>query len=552
MSLPRLDPQRTFFETEGVFTRLGKAPGAERFRFFAERIWPQLVQRRPELEKMYCADNGRPAEEPVRMLSVLILQFMERMPDRQAAEACQYDLRWKLALGMEVDEPAFHATSLVKFRDRLLAHGLERLGFEAVLEEMCAASYLPKHTKQRLDSTHIIGLVSRMSRLECVRETLRLALEELEGEETLPRPVGWPLWWERYVESKVDYKSSGELLRQKMSQAGQDAWELLSWVKGLGDAFRAGEAVQLLRRVFDENFEVDENGAVEKRRARPTGAVQNPHNPGAQWSSKSTTQDKEWVGHKVQVAETVQEQPRAKGEPTPSVITAVVTQDAPESDKAGMAAVLNEQRQLGLEKPETLYVDGAYVSGPALAEAKAEGRELIGPAPASPDRGKVYCCEAFAVSVEERRAVCPAGQSSTQCSRLVEHETGHVQYRFEWSTHCHGCPLKPQCVTAGQRHRTLVVGEHHTLLQARRQVMQTPAFQEDMHHRNAIEGTQSELARGYGLRRARYRGRRKVRLQNYMIATACNIRRWCRRTLWEAGQTANNTIGTTQTISQTA
>ena len=269
MSLPRLDPQRSFFETEEVFARLGKAGGAERFRFFAERIWPQLVRRRPELEKMYCADNGRPAEEPVRMLSVLIVQFMERMPDRQAAEACQYDLRWKLALGMEVDEPAFHATSLVKFRDRLLAHGLERLGFEAVLEEMRAAGYLPKHTKQRLDSTHIIGLVSRMSWLECVRETLRLALEELEGEETLPRPAGWTLWWERYVESKVDYKSSGELLRRKMSQAGQDAWELLSWVKGLGDAFRAGEAVQLLRRVFDENFEVDENGAVEKLRARP-------------------------------------------------------------------------------------------------------------------------------------------------------------------------------------------------------------------------------------------------------------------------------------------
>jgi IS5 family transposase len=97
-----------------------------------------------------------------------------------------------------------------------------------------------------------------------------------------------------------------------------------------------------------------------------------------------------------------------------------------------------------------------------------------------------------------------------------------------------------------------VVGEHHTFLQARRQVMQTPAFQEDMRHRNAIEGTQSELVRGYGLRRARYRGRRKVRLQNYMIATACNIRRWCRRTLWEAGQAANNTIGATQTVAQTA
>ncbi|MDP2866812.1 MAG: transposase [Elusimicrobiota bacterium] len=61
----------------------------------------------------------------MRMLAALILQFMERMPDWQATEACSFDLRWKLALGMEAEEPAFHSTSLVKFRERLLAHGLE-------------------------------------------------------------------------------------------------------------------------------------------------------------------------------------------------------------------------------------------------------------------------------------------------------------------------------------------------------------------------------------------------------------------------------------------
>ena len=71
MSLPRLDPQRTFFETEGVFARLGKAPGAERFVFFAERIRPRLFDLRPELEKMYCADNGRPAP-PLRQLGTML------------------------------------------------------------------------------------------------------------------------------------------------------------------------------------------------------------------------------------------------------------------------------------------------------------------------------------------------------------------------------------------------------------------------------------------------------------------------------------------------
>lgn len=552
MSLPRLNAQRTIFETEMLFPRLSKAKGAERFRFFSERIFPELIKRRPELEKMYCVDNGRPAEEPVRMIGVVMLQFMERVPDQQATEACEYDLRWKLALRMEADEPAFHPTSLVKFRNRLLAHGLERLGFEAVLEQMRAAGYLPKRSRQRLDSTHIIGLVSRMSRLECMRQALRLALEELEPVEKLPRPVAWAQWWERYVESQVDYKSTGEILRQKMGQAGRDAREVLDWVKGLSEETRQGEAVQLLQRVFDENFEAGDDGAVEKRPAQPPGAVHNPHNPEAQWSSKSTTKDKDWVGHKVQVAETVEDQPRQKGEPTKSVITAIVTQAAPESDKAGMAAVLEEQQQLGLEKPETLYVDGAYVSGPGLAQAQAQGRELMGPAPASPDRGKVYSCEMFTVDVEGRQAVCPAGKVSRQCSRLVEQRTGKVQYRFEWSTHCHDCVLMANCVSAAQRHRTLVVGEHHTLLQARRQAMGTEAFEKDMRHRNGIEGTQSELVRGYGLRRARYRGRSKVRLQNYMIGAASNIRRWCRRTAWEARQAAQRAIGAAQPLAALA
>ena len=57
-----------------------------------------------------------------------------------------------------------------------------------------------------------------------------------------------------------------------------------------------------------------------------------------------------------------------------------------------------------------------------------------------------------------------------------------------------------------------------------------------MKHRNAIEGTQSELVRGHGLRRARYRGLAKVKLQNYFIGAACNVKRWIRREIWALRQ----------------
>jgi transposase len=427
---------------------------------------------------------------------------------------------------------AFEPSVLVVFRNRLLDSDQEALAFEAVLDYLVEHGWVPRRSRQRLDSTHVRGLLSTMNRLECARETIRLLLEDIETDGELPS--AWAGYWERYVESKLDPRARAPALEAKAAQAGEDMlaiWKDASayWDIGQRDAFI------LLQRVFLENHDVDAAGRAQKTRAQPTGAVHNPHEPEAQWSSKSTTKDKTWVGYKVQVAETVQEQPRQPGEPTVNFLTAMVTQNAPASEKPGMAQVLLEQQAMGLSAPSALYVDGAYVSSNALDEAREQGRELRGPAPASPDRGKVFTVEDFDVHVEDRYAVCSAGQRSSNCSRLEEKSTGNVDYRIEWSkTVCSICQLQTQCVSAGQDHRTFVVGELHSLLQDRRREMQTEAFKKEMHRRNGIEGTQSELVRGYGMRHARYRGKAKVRLQNYLIGAACNIRRLFRRLAWES------------------
>jgi transposase len=99
--------------------------------------------------------------------------------------------------------------------------------------------------------------------------------------------------------------------------------------------------------------------------------------------------------------------------------------------------------------------------------------------------------------------------------------------------------LRDQCIKKEHNHRTLVVGEHHTVLQARRQEQKTEPFKEKMRHRNAIEGAQSELVRAHGLRHARYRGLAKAKLQNYFSAAACNIKRWLRRLAWQLEQSAS-------------
>ncbi len=517
------------------------------FVFFAQTIYPQLEAQRPVLDALYSPTDGRPAEDPVLLLGVLLLQFVERLPDRQAAEAVCWDARWRLALHLAEGDGGFHPSLLTLFRRRLLAGGQERTAFDAVLELLIEAGWVARRSRQRLDSTHICGLLSLMSRLECIRETLRLALQELERQGPLPEFCD-PLW-ERYVESKLDVRSSIQALQAKAREAGEDAWRLLGWCRQQAPPRAAGKAVDLLARVFAENYEIDETGACCQTRTQPTGAVHNPHEPEAQWSSKSTSKDKTWVGYKAQVAETVPEEPCLPEEPTQSFLTALATQNASASDKAGMAQVLAEQAQQGQERPRVLYVDGAYVCAPTLHEAETEGRELRGPAPASPERGPGFPVDRFDVQLEERRAVCPAGQASSNCSRLEEQETGKVTYRIEWNrATCGACPLARQCLGRGQTQRTILVGAWHRLLQERRREMQTEAFRQDMHHRNGIEGTQSELVRGYGLRRARYRGLAKVRLQNYLIGAACNVRRWYRRLLWETKQGLRSPGSVTATV----
>jgi hypothetical protein len=529
------DPRLLAFVTERPDIPAVVRERAAFFVFFTQTIYPLLEGQRTMLDALYCATNGRPAEDPVCLLGVLLLQFVERLPDRQAAEAVCYDARWRLALHLQEMEGGFDPSLLPRFRQRLLTGGEERVVFDVVLDLLVSHGWVPRRSKQRLDSTHVCGLLSAMSRLGCVRETLRLAMEELERHESLPEFCG-PLW-ERYVESKLEARIGMEALKAKTRQAGEDAQMLLVWSGKQDPAVGEQSGMRLLARVFAENYEIDETGACHLTRAQPAGAVHNPHEPEAQWCSKSTTRDKSWIGYKTQVAETVQEEPCLPGEPTRNVITAVVTQNATESDQAGMTEVLAEQARQELEPPGVLYVDGAYVYAEGLHEAQTQGRELRGPARSSPKLGRALPVDQFDVHVEGRKAVCPAGQTSSQCSRVQEDKAGKTIYRMEWNKAvCQACSLRDQCLGDRQTHRTIEVGQWHTLLQTRRREMQTEAFKQDMHHRNGIEGTQSELVRAYGLRRARYRGLTKVRLQNYFIGAACNVRRWFRRLVWETAQ----------------
>jgi hypothetical protein len=249
----------------------------DRYRLFASTVMPLLIQTRPVLAQAYCQDNGRPPVDPALLLGVTLLQFWECVPDRQAVDYLRYHLGWCYAVGHELGAPLFHPTTLVHFRKRLLKHQQSAIAFEAILKGLESSGLLPRRRKERIDSTQVLGLVSRMSRLECCRETLGLALKELAR--LVPessRPDWWAVLWERYLESRFDFRAEPKVLTQKFQQAGQDGAQVLAWLKGLEPA-PDGRKVRLLARVWEEEFEwVPAGDAAKPSAATPAGWVTAP------------------------------------------------------------------------------------------------------------------------------------------------------------------------------------------------------------------------------------------------------------------------------------
>jgi len=546
MSLPSFSTQGSLFSLSSVSSSL--FPQTDRYRLFATLVFPRIVAARVQVEAAYSKGSGRTAIEPVVLLGVCLLQYLEGVPDRQAIDMLRYHAGWNFALNRQLGDPLFHPTTLTRFRDRLEEHDLAAVGFKAILDGLIDAGLVKRRTNQRMDSTHVLGLVSRMSRVECVRESLRLALQEIALAVPLAQcPAGWTTWWERYVENKLDYRSSHDVLVDKLLEAGNDAQKLVAWARER-EALVKGEYVQQLIEVFGQQFvlEADQSVRTRGKGELGSGRIQNPHDPDATYSVKGAgRQQIAHVGYKVQIAESAEERPLQPGEPTAGFVVGVVTQQAHRSDEAGAQEMASEQASMGLATPPVLYVDGAYVSAEKLAKAKAEGVELMGPAQAAlKRRPESYSAEDFDVQVEQRKATCPAGVENTQCSRLDGEKAPGVQYRFEWNQGlCRECPMKDRCLGPGQKYRSLVVGEHHTELQKRRKEQKEAGFKERMKKRNAIEGTHSELVRAHGMRHTRFRRLERVSLGNYFTAAACNIKRWIRRAVWEVSKPAESGSG---------
>ena len=174
--------------------------------------------------------QGQTGVSPGLLAMVTVMQFMEGLTDRQAAEGVRSRIDWKYALGLRLTDAGFHYSILSPFRDRLLAGSAEAQLFDRVLERLKERGLVKKRGQQRTDSTHVLAAVRSLNRLELVGETLRRVLDDLAR-----LAPDWLLaqvtadWFERYGVRFEVYRLPQEKAEREALQVqiGQDGYRLL-------------------------------------------------------------------------------------------------------------------------------------------------------------------------------------------------------------------------------------------------------------------------------------------------------------------------------------
>ena len=123
--------------------------------------------------------RGAPGISPAQLAMVTVLQFTADLTDRQAADAVRGRLDWKYCLGLELDDEGFDFSVLSEFRSRLVAGAMEAALLEALLARLGELGLVGAGMRQRTDSTHVLGRIREVNRLELAGETVRAALEAL-------------------------------------------------------------------------------------------------------------------------------------------------------------------------------------------------------------------------------------------------------------------------------------------------------------------------------------------------------------------------------------
>src|SRR5229473_4140594 len=278
--------------------------------------------RDEDFAALYCPNNGRPSVPPSLLATALVLQTYDGVSDDEAKQRADYDLRWKVALGIELDVRPFAKSTFQEFRAQLIVHEQTHAIFQRSLEVAKHRGAWKKghppderqHVKLALDTTHILGRGAVRDSynlladgiVQVLRALARLTaceLTELAEEVGCARYVHGPS-----LKGQADIDWSDSKARQRfLAEIITDADQLLELVRGTRSDLTKDSpedqelvaAAGTLARILAQDIERAENGPRLKRGVAPDRLI-SVHDPEMRHGRKSSSH--RFNGHKAQIA----------------------------------------------------------------------------------------------------------------------------------------------------------------------------------------------------------------------------------------------------------
>jgi transposase len=486
--------------------------------------------RDKDFSELYCSDNGRDSVPPSLLATALLLQTHDRVSDEEAKARADYDIRWKVALGVVIDERPFAKSSLQLFRAHLILHDKIRAVFQRSLQFARETGYMKSHHRMKiaLDTTYILGRGAVKDTYNLLADGIIQVIRALAALEDKKVDV-WAKeqGYERYFsssikgEAKIDWddKKARRAFLQRIVGDADRLLELARQAQGqISDDERRWqgiiEASKVLGQLLLQDVERRGDGAAIKDGVSPDRII-SVHDPEIRHGHKSSSVL--FDGSKATVAVDTDNQ----------LFTAadVIPGNAPDNTR-----VLNlvEQSESNTDCPvDESMGDCAYGDGATRQTFVDAGRTLIAKVPGRPNKA-YFPKEDFQIDLEAGTCTCPAGQITQRISIVTSRtdssgQTRRTQgFRFHGAI-CRGCQLRSACVAARNgKGRTVTLHPQEALLQQARSFQHSEAFGEYRIRRQVAEHRLARLVQ-LGIRKARYFGRVKTHFQLLIAATVANL-----------------------------
>ena len=509
-------PQRGFFEADRMYL---KFVGLNTFYGFMG-VHRDEIFRDEDFAKFYTLNTGRPSVPPSLLATALVLQTYDGVSDDEAKRRADYDIQWKVALGVEIEARPFAKSTLQEFRAQLIVHEDQRAIFQKSLELAKRQGYFKSNRKLKvaLDTTNILGRGAVKDTYNLMADGIVMMLVVLAkqaGEELIS--FAEQLSFGRYVteaslkgDAEIDWSDPRER-RRFLQEIVADADRVLELVRAARKYLEAegpkdvalAEAAGRLSRVLAQDIERKADGP-RIRDGVAEDRMPSVHDPEMRHGRKSKS--KLFDGHKADIAVDTDSQ----------LITAVgmLNGNAPDAEQA-LERTCETEAATGCAVEETVG-DCAYGDGGTRKEFADAGRKLVAKVPTMTNRG-CFPKTAFTLDLEAGTCTCPAGKTADE---FLPAKVGGGVFHFA-ATVCGACPLRVQCVR-GDGGRTVSLHPQEGLLQAARALQASPAFRDYRSRRQAAEHRIARLMQ-LGIRQARYFGTPKTLFQLAMAAAVANL-----------------------------